>query len=78
MNIWKNTKVFGFFYGPQSFWKENISDRVKYLRTPQESAPLGHIFCLTGHECCLSAELKFRENTVGYPHLCGLPRLPKS
>ena len=30
MNIWKSTKVYSFFYGPQSFWKENIVDRVKF------------------------------------------------
>ena len=31
--------------------------------SPHESAPLGHIFCLTGHECPLPPELKCRENT---------------
>ena len=47
MNVWKSTNVYSFFYGPQSFWKENIDDRVKFFPSTLESAPLGHTFWLT-------------------------------
>ena len=73
MNIWKSTKVCSFFYGPQSFWKGNIADRVKCLRSPRKVPLWGIFFALLAMNGCLSAELKFRENTVGYLYLSGLP-----